>query len=60
VFQQGFPPKFIPSFTWGGSEKDSTKFRLPKAIEIIKATMARRNMEMTELDTEIVTEIYNQ
>ncbi len=58
VFNMGFPSKHIPSFTWGGSSADSVKFRLDKAIQIIAATMNRRNVEMTEIDREILTEIF--
>lgn len=58
IFQLGFPPKHIPSFTWGGSEAASEKYRLEKAIEVIKATMNRRNMELTDLDVEILEYLY--
>jgi UDP-N-acetylglucosamine diphosphorylase / glucose-1-phosphate thymidylyltransferase / UDP-N-acetylgalactosamine diphosphorylase / glucosamine-1-phosphate N-acetyltransferase / galactosamine-1-phosphate N-acetyltransferase len=59
LFQNGFPPKHIPSFTWGGSEKESSRFRLDKAIEIIAQTMKRRNVEFSKVEIEILTEIFN-
>jgi UDP-N-acetylglucosamine diphosphorylase / glucose-1-phosphate thymidylyltransferase / UDP-N-acetylgalactosamine diphosphorylase / glucosamine-1-phosphate N-acetyltransferase / galactosamine-1-phosphate N-acetyltransferase len=58
IFNVGFPSKHIPSFTWGGSPTDSVKFRLEKAIQIIDATMNRRNVEITETDRDILTEIF--
>jgi UDP-N-acetylglucosamine diphosphorylase / glucose-1-phosphate thymidylyltransferase / UDP-N-acetylgalactosamine diphosphorylase / glucosamine-1-phosphate N-acetyltransferase / galactosamine-1-phosphate N-acetyltransferase len=59
LFQAGFPAKFVPSFTWGGSEAASVKYRFEKAIEVIKATMQRRNKELSEAETDILTSIYN-
>lgn len=59
IFQQGFPTKYIPSFTWGGSAEASEKYRLEKAIEVIKATMNRRNITMSEAEIEILTYIFN-
>ncbi|MES2794994.1 MAG: putative sugar nucleotidyl transferase [Bacteroidota bacterium] len=59
LFQTGFPAKHIPSFTWGGSENESVKYRLDKAIEVIIETMKRRNVTLTENEVEILTEIFN-
>jgi UDP-N-acetylglucosamine diphosphorylase / glucose-1-phosphate thymidylyltransferase / UDP-N-acetylgalactosamine diphosphorylase / glucosamine-1-phosphate N-acetyltransferase / galactosamine-1-phosphate N-acetyltransferase len=59
IFQHGFPAKFIPSFTWGGSEFDSLLYRLDKAIEVIRETMKRRNVELSDNEIEIITEIFN-
>jgi UDP-N-acetylglucosamine diphosphorylase / glucose-1-phosphate thymidylyltransferase / UDP-N-acetylgalactosamine diphosphorylase / glucosamine-1-phosphate N-acetyltransferase / galactosamine-1-phosphate N-acetyltransferase len=58
IFQEGFPAKFIPSFTWGGNAANSTKYRLDKAIQVIKETMKRRNIEMTKAEKEILEEIF--
>ncbi len=59
IFQQGFPAKYIPSFTWGGSEEASQIYRLEKAIEVIKATMSRRNITISDAEIEILTYIFN-
>src|SRR5690606_12167829 len=47
VFDAGFPPKFIPSFSWGGGES-SEKFDLDKAYEAIQKMMERRKKELTD------------
>jgi UDP-N-acetylglucosamine diphosphorylase / glucose-1-phosphate thymidylyltransferase / UDP-N-acetylgalactosamine diphosphorylase / glucosamine-1-phosphate N-acetyltransferase / galactosamine-1-phosphate N-acetyltransferase len=57
LFQNGFPAKFVPSFTWGGSADASTRYKFVKAIEVIKATMLRRSVPLTDLDIEILNEI---
>ena len=59
IFQLGFPAKYLPHFIWGGSEKDSEKYRLAKAIEVIIATMARRNVEITAAEIEILNYLFN-
>jgi UDP-N-acetylglucosamine diphosphorylase/glucosamine-1-phosphate N-acetyltransferase len=42
VFGGGFPPAFIPDFSWGGPE-ELTEYRLDKAIETIERVYQRRN-----------------
>lgn len=54
VFDSGFPPKHIPSFSWGGKES-LTDFRLDKAFEISEKVMARRKIEFTDADKSIMT-----
>lgn len=57
IFQPGFPAKHIPSFTWGGSEYDSVKYRFEKALEVIEATMSRRGVTIMEAEIAILKEI---
>lgn len=58
VFGDGFPPTYVPSFTWGGSGKPDT-YRLDKALETAQRTLDRRGMELNETEREILTHIYN-
>ena len=57
VFGSGFPPKFIPSFSWGG--ENLVKFKLDKAIEVATKMMERRNVSFTDLDLQILTYIFD-
>ena len=59
VFGTGFPPKYLPSFTWGGAEKSET-FELSKALEIASRVMERRNIKLTESDRQIFTYLFNK
>ena len=59
VFGAGFPPKFIPSFAWGG-EKGFEIYELDKAIETAKKVMGRRGIELTAEDTDIMSHIHNK
>lgn len=45
VFGSGFPPKFIPDFSWGGAD-GLTEYSLPKAIETAERVFARRNKKV--------------
>lgn len=46
LFGGGFPPKFIPSFVWGG-ENSFTEHQFEKFLETARQVMGRRKIEMT-------------
>ncbi|MES2587405.1 MAG: putative sugar nucleotidyl transferase [Bacteroidota bacterium] len=52
IYGGDFPPKYIPSFSWGGSD-GFEKFELAKAIQASKAMMSRRGVEFTDGDLKI-------
>ena len=45
IFGVGFPPKWIPNFSWGGANGVES-YRYEKAIEVAKAVMRRRDREL--------------
>ena len=57
LFEVGFPPKFIPSFSWGGNE-NSPKFDLDRSYEAAQKMMERRKKILTEEDKKILKHIY--
>jgi len=57
IFMSGFPPKLIPSFSWGGNE-GSPKFELDKAFEVAEKVMERRHIPLTEIDKRIIEKLY--
>ncbi|MEY4110382.1 MAG: hypothetical protein RLZZ46_737, partial [Bacteroidota bacterium] len=57
VFDSGFPPKFIRSFSWGGFEQ-SPRYELEKAFETAKAMYARRGLEFGEQEREILLSLF--
>ncbi len=52
IFGGDFPPKFIPSFSWGGSS-GLTTFKLEKAMETAGKMMERRGKKLSGTDREI-------
>jgi len=59
VFGAGFPPKFIPSFSWGGG-KEFSEYDLPKGIETARRMMARRQVEMGKSYEKMLRDVYRK
>ncbi len=57
VFGGDFPPKFIPSFGWGGASEIS-EYDLEKALEVAKRVMQRRNVKLTPAYEELFRHIH--
>lgn len=56
VFGSGFPPKFIPGFSWGGADGFVT-FDLERSYEVADRVMARRSIDFTADDRKIFSHI---
>lgn len=57
IFGEGFPPKFIPSYTWGGAN-GLVPHRLDEALSTAKKVMARRDFEFSEEDDNILRKVF--
>jgi UDP-N-acetylglucosamine diphosphorylase/glucosamine-1-phosphate N-acetyltransferase len=57
VFGEGFPPKFVPSFSWGGSSGFITH-RLDEALATAQKVMARRDIEFSTEDENILRKVF--
>ncbi len=57
VFGSGFPRNFIPSFSWGGAHGFST-YQLNKALEVAAEVMIRREVQLSDLDSHILSEVF--
>jgi UDP-N-acetylglucosamine diphosphorylase/glucosamine-1-phosphate N-acetyltransferase len=59
IYGTGFPPKFVPSFSWGmGIEREV--YDLEKSFEVARAVYQRRDMEFSEGDEEIMRHIFKE
>lgn len=58
VFGAGFPPKYIPSFSWGGFDSNS-KFNFEKAIEAANNMMVRRGLQLSKHEVEVLEHIFH-
>lgn len=58
VFGSGFPPKYIPSFTWGGTDSLTT-YALERSIDVAKRVMERRHVEFTDIDERIFRKVFD-
>ena len=59
LFGTGFPPKFVPSFSWGG-EKGFSEYELSKGLETARKVMARRQVEMDEGYEQMLRMVFNK
>ena len=59
IFGSGFPRNFVPSFSWGGNSGFVT-YLTKKAFEVAKVVMARRNVEFTEQDAQILEHTFEE
>ncbi len=57
IFGTGFPPKVIPSFTWGGAEA-MVDYRLDKFMETARRMLKRRFKELTAEEEAILVHIH--
>jgi len=57
IFGSGFPPKFIPSFSWGGAEWIRT-FLFDKAMEVARRMMERRGLEMSTAEENMLKAVF--
>lgn len=56
IFGGGFPPKYIPSFSWGGAD-GLTDYDRDKAIDTARKVMARRSLELDETTEQLLRRI---
>lgn len=58
IFGNGFPPKFVPSFSWGGSEGFTT-YRFEDALEVASRVYERRSISLDEVEKKILRHIFD-
>ena len=59
VFDSGFPPNFIPSFSWGG-KSGFVPYEFSKAIEVAKTVMSRRGIQLDDDTLKIYKSVFDQ
>ena len=59
IFKTGFPPNLVESFSWGGMNGDES-YRLDKVLEVMEKVMQRRKVDLTDVDKNIISHLYNK
>ncbi len=59
IFGGGFPPNFVPSFSWGGVENSSV-YQFDKAFETAERVMNRRNKELNVYERLILLKVFEE
>ena len=57
VFGSGFPPKYVPSFSWGGSD-NLTTYDPERALLVASRVMGRRKIELSEVDRTMLKAVF--
>lgn len=57
IFGAGYPPKYVPSFSWGGAEGFVTH-RLEDALQTARKVVARRDTTLTPDEEEILRQVF--
>jgi UDP-N-acetylglucosamine diphosphorylase/glucosamine-1-phosphate N-acetyltransferase len=58
LYGHGFHRNFVASFSWGSSSAGYTTFEVNKAIEIAERVYERRNKKLSDIDKNILRNIY--
>lgn len=58
VFGSGFPPKSVPSFSWGGAEGLKT-YELERALEVARCVMGRRKMVLSPAEEKVLRIVFD-
>ncbi|RYE36451.1 MAG: glucose-1-phosphate thymidylyltransferase [Sphingobacteriaceae bacterium] len=58
VFGAGYPPKFIPDFSWGGISHNEI-YTLNKALDVAKRVFKQKNRNFDSTESSILTYIFN-
>ncbi len=59
VFGAGYPPKFIPSFTWGGIDRQE-RYDFNKAVETARRVMERRQKTLSTAQEQLLRELFER
>lgn len=59
IFGSGFPRNFVPSYSWGGASGFET-YTTKKAFEVAAVVMQRRGLELTDVDKNILEEVFER
>lgn len=57
IFGAGYPPKFVPSFSWGGASGFELH-RLEDALQTARKVVSRRNTSISPEDEEILRHVF--
>lgn len=59
IFGTDYPPKYIPSFSWGGVG-GFQEHRLSKMFETAEVAMRRRNVNLTQIEKNLLTHVFEK
>jgi UDP-N-acetylglucosamine diphosphorylase/glucosamine-1-phosphate N-acetyltransferase len=58
IYGAGFPEKFLPSFSWGGPDTNTTQYGLKELLKTAELVMSRRGIPLTPRYQAMITHLY--
>ena len=58
IFGGGFPPRYIPSFSWGGAGH-LENYEIEKALQVARRMMERRNVQLSTQEEAILRQVHS-
>jgi UDP-N-acetylglucosamine diphosphorylase/glucosamine-1-phosphate N-acetyltransferase len=58
IATSGFPPKYVPSFSWGAPGGTLTTYKVDRAIDVARKVTARRNVEFTNVEEALFKTVF--
>lgn len=59
IFGTGFPPKYVPSFSWGAAGETFTTYNIEKALGVAGKVMIRRDIELSDQEEKLFRKIFD-
>ena len=59
IFGYGFPPKFVPSWSWGGFKQEE-HHDLERSLETAERVMSRRKVKLTPAERRLLEALFDQ
>jgi UDP-N-acetylglucosamine diphosphorylase / glucose-1-phosphate thymidylyltransferase / UDP-N-acetylgalactosamine diphosphorylase / glucosamine-1-phosphate N-acetyltransferase / galactosamine-1-phosphate N-acetyltransferase len=59
LFGSGVPPKYVPSFFWGGSGVAWSEYELARALDTAARVMARRQVDLTDAGRALLEHVFH-
>ncbi len=59
IFGFGFPPKYVPSFSWGAAGETFTTFSIDQAVEMARRVMSRRSVQLLDVEEGLFRTIFD-
>lgn len=57
IYGAGLPPKYVPSFCWGGAD-GLVEYRFDKCMKVAKAVMKRRDIELSAAEEAVLRKVF--
>ncbi|HLA69727.1 MAG TPA: GlmU family protein [Bacteroidota bacterium] len=58
IFGYGFPPKYVPSFSWGAAGETFTTYGVDKAIDVARRVMSRRKVALASPEERLFKKVF--